>query len=189
MTDADLPSDGVNGAEAREAYERGYNLFHTFGGKSRHEGGLLAVARLAKQRERERGEAKLIAALAPLGVSMMDPPDGGDVSLYEQVERCVAEIARLNDQLAAAVSRVDRFYGVVANHGGLDQGVEVDACEYTRLAFEELDDARRQLAELRGALSKYGDHDRGCWKLRGQRCDCGWERLRSTLTDTKAGGS
>jgi uncharacterized membrane protein YccC len=52
------------------------------------------------RQELERHAAKLIAALAPLGVSMMDPPDGGDVSLYEQVERCVAEIARLNGQLA-----------------------------------------------------------------------------------------
>jgi hypothetical protein len=187
MTDADLPSDEELVAVANRAYREVASAGANVSGASR--AGRLAVARLAQQRERERGEAKLIAALAPLGVSMMDPPDGGDVSLYEQVERCVAEIARLNDQLAAAVSRVDRFYGVVANHGGLDQGVEVDACEYTRLAFEELDDARRQLAELRGALSKYGDHDRGCWKLRGQRCDCGWERLRSTLTDTKAGGS
>jgi hypothetical protein len=70
MTDADLPSDGVNGAEAREAYERGYNLFHTFGGKSRHEGGLLAVARLAQQSEREAWVGALQTWLASRDVKV-----------------------------------------------------------------------------------------------------------------------
>jgi hypothetical protein len=98
MTDADLPSDEELVAVANRAYREVASAGANVSGASR--AGRLAVARLAQQRERERGEAKLIAALAPLGVSMMDPPDGGDVSLYEQVERCVAEIARLNGQLA-----------------------------------------------------------------------------------------
>jgi hypothetical protein len=106
MTDADLPSDGVNGAEAREAYERGYNLFHTFGGKSRHEGGLLAVARLAQQRERERlvaaaGDAVERVGHAPLCDWGLGACSCGSIDAIAAIQaRHEAEIARLNDLLS-----------------------------------------------------------------------------------------
>jgi hypothetical protein len=124
--------DVLSTKDLRSEYDHGYNCFGDE--PSRHAGGLRAVARLAQQRERERGEAKLIAALAPLGVSMMDPPDGGDVSLYEQVERCVAEIARLNGQLAELRAALEADE-LVQTAGYTRPSAELDASDWRMDAY------------------------------------------------------
>jgi hypothetical protein len=187
MTDADLPSDEELVAVANRAYREVASAGANVSGASR--AGRLAVARLAQQRERERGEAKLIAALAPLGVSMMDPPDGGDVSLYEQVERCVAEIARLKRDAEQANEAVQ----------ALSAGQPLGPVVGTHIIRNQLDEIARLndlLAELRGAREKAMHHLESMrswggtdWRWHQPNAGMAWEALVATLTDTKAGGA
>lgn len=60
------------------------------------------VNSISSERDALRAEVDAIArAMQPVGVRYMDPPDGGDVTLVEQVSRLVAEVERLRPVVEA----------------------------------------------------------------------------------------
>ena len=91
------------------------------------EGALLAFARAVERRALERAESGF-AALLP-GPYYMDPPDGGDVSVLEQVRRMTEDAARyrLLRQKICIVGNAFHIINVSPTYVAPDAAIELDA--------------------------------------------------------------
>lgn len=91
------------------------------------EGALLAFARAVERRALERAESGF-AALLP-GPYYMDPPDGGDVSVLEQVRRMTEDAARyrLLRQKICIVGNAFHVINVSPTYVAPDAAIELDA--------------------------------------------------------------
>jgi len=122
MTDSDLRD--IATAHGLTLYRRtnGERAWHDM-----REGALLAFARAVERRALERAESGF-ASLLPW-TYYMDPPDGGDVSVLEQVRRMTEDAARyrLLRQKICIVGNAFHIINVSPTYVAPDAAIELDA--------------------------------------------------------------